>query len=55
MSAKHDKIKQAAIEAIEALHGDTSVGNLITRDDLIELRDQIDQMISGIDADIERG
>lgn len=55
MSKKHEILKTAALEAIRTLHADTSVGNLVTRDDLIELREEIDQLVSGIDGDIERG
>lgn len=55
MNEKHEQLKQAALDAITALHGDTSVGNLVTRDDLIELRSEIDTMLDAIDADIDRG
>lgn len=51
---KHAKLKQAALDAIEELFGDTSVGNLVTRDDLEELRSDIDSKIECIDADIAR-
>lgn len=52
---KHEALKAAALEAVQELHADTSVGNLVTREDLVELRDEISELIYGIDADIARG
>lgn len=51
---KHEAFKSAALKAIEDLFSDTSVGNLVTRDSLQELRDEINQKIDCIDADVER-
>lgn len=53
MAKKHEELKAAALEAISDLFGDTSVGNLVTRDSLVELSEDIEAKIEAIDADIE--
>jgi aromatic ring hydroxylase len=38
----HDRLKEAAFKAVDALVSDTSVSIHQTRDDLVELRDHIE-------------
>lgn len=50
----HEQLKTSAKAAVRNLHSDMSVGNLVTRDDLIELRDYINELVDAIDNDVER-
>ena len=48
---KHPKY-EAARAAIEAVHGDTSVGNEVTREALEELQADIDGMLDALKTEI---
>jgi hypothetical protein len=44
---------EAALEAIDALFGDTSVSKQVTLDDLEELQSDIETKIDALEADIK--
>jgi hypothetical protein len=50
----HDQIMGDAKDAIEELFSDTSVSQSQTREDLEELRDDINAKIEAINADLDR-
>ncbi|MHB8108259.1 MAG: hypothetical protein ACYDH4_12685 [Candidatus Cryosericum sp.] len=49
--AEHNTLKQAAFAAVRALFGDTSVSVSVTRDDLVELRDEIEMLMDAAARD----
>jgi hypothetical protein len=48
--SQHEHLKGVAREAIYNLHRDISVSSMITRDDLLELRDYINELVDAIDS-----
>jgi hypothetical protein len=44
----HKALKKQALDAIHALHSDTNVPRSQTKEDLVELRDEIDIMIDAL-------
>lgn len=51
MAERHAQLKQAAFAAARALFADTSVSISVTRDDLVELRDEIEMLIDAAARD----
>ena len=45
---KHDRVKEAAFKAVDALGSDTSVSIYQTWDDLVELRDHIEMRMDSV-------
>ena len=46
--ATHDRVKEAAFKAVDALGSDTSVSVHQTWDDLVELRDHIEMRMDSV-------
>jgi hypothetical protein len=49
----HEKLKQAAKDAINALHGDTSVSQRETYDELSDLHDEIGMLMDALIGDMK--
>ena len=51
---KHQELTIQAIEAIQAVHSDDSVGLESTLESLIELQDEVDTLVMAVREDIKR-
>lgn len=54
MKNKHKELVIAAIESIQAVHADESVGIETNLESLIELQDEVDTLIIALREDIKR-
>jgi hypothetical protein len=55
MATAHEKLKEAAFKAVDALHTDRSVSLRETWDDLGELRDHVEMLLDAVANSMPRG